>query len=139
MLEATVFIGWCYGTSYDSLDKNKVNVGVFNPAGIETLLEREDIDLCVFYIKVSDKERLLRQLSREKNPNTSEIIRRYLADKEDFSILSFPHMILKNETKKDLKKAVSEILYEVGVSKAPTFWTKIIKAFKIKTKYSRKS
>lgn len=139
MLEATVFNGWCYGTSYDSLDENKVNIGVFNPAGIETLAEREDIDLRVFYIKVSNKERLLRQLNREKNPNTSEIIRRYLADKEDFSNLSFPHMILKNETKKDLKNAVNEILYEAGVSKTPTFWTKIIKVFKTKTKYSRES
>ena len=139
MLEATVFNGWCYGTSYDSLNENKVNIGVFNPAGIETLLEREDIDLCVFYIKVSNKERLLRQLNREKNPNTSEIIRRYLADEEDFSNLSFSYTTIKNETEKDLKKAVNEILYEAGVSKAPTFWTKIIKAFKIKTKYSRKS
>lgn len=139
MLEATVFNEWCYGTSYDSLNENKVNIGVFNPAGIETLLEREDIDLCVFYIKVSNKERLLRQLNREKNPNTSEIIRRYLADEEDFSNLSFSYTTIKNETEKDLKNAVSKILYEAGVGKAPTLWTKIIKVFKTKTKYSRNS
>ena len=32
MLEATCFNNWFYGTSYDSLSKSKINIGVFNPA-----------------------------------------------------------------------------------------------------------
>ena len=34
MLEATCFNDWFYGTSYDSLDKNKINIGVYNTEGI---------------------------------------------------------------------------------------------------------
>ena len=37
MLEATNFNNWFYGTSIDSLNKDKINVGVFNPAGINCL------------------------------------------------------------------------------------------------------
>ena len=36
MLEAAVFNDWCYGTAYDALDLNTINIGVFNPTGIET-------------------------------------------------------------------------------------------------------
>jgi len=37
MLEATIFNNWCYGTSIDNLDINAINIGVFNPEGIEIL------------------------------------------------------------------------------------------------------
>ena len=37
MLEAAVFNNWCYGTSFDSLRINDINIGVFNPTGIETM------------------------------------------------------------------------------------------------------
>lgn len=38
------------------------------------------------FIEASDKTRLLRQLNRETNPDVREIIRRYGADENDFSI-----------------------------------------------------
>ena len=41
MLEYTVFNNWMYGTTYSSLDPNLVNIGVFNPAGIESLLKKQ--------------------------------------------------------------------------------------------------
>jgi hypothetical protein len=37
MLEATVFNNWCYGTSIKNLDKDALNIGVFNPEGVEIL------------------------------------------------------------------------------------------------------
>ena len=37
MLEATEFNGWFYGTPIDGLTENFVNIGVFNPAGIEAI------------------------------------------------------------------------------------------------------
>lgn len=84
MLEATVFNNWCYGTSIKNLDENTLNIGVFNPEGIEILQEVNNIDLTIIYIVASDKVRLLRQLNREENPNCDEIVRRYGADKKDF-------------------------------------------------------
>ena len=102
MLEAAVFNDWCYGTAYDALDINKINIGVFNPTGIETLLTLKDIDLQVFYLRCSDKERLIRQLNREDNPDIKEIFRRYKTDEEDFFDLEFDYIELINEKVSDL-------------------------------------
>lgn len=88
MIETAQFREWYYGTSIEALKLNKINVGVFNPTGLYNLTKRDDIDLYVVYVNATDKERLLRSLMREENPDVDEIIRRYLADKEDFSFLS---------------------------------------------------
>lgn len=85
MLEATVFNNWCYGTSIKNLDEKVLNIGVFNPEGIEILQEANNIDLTIIYIIANDKVRLLRQLNREENPNCDEIVRRFSADKKDFN------------------------------------------------------
>lgn len=84
MLEATVFNEWCYGTSIKNLDKDALNIGVFNPEGVEILRSNSQINLTVVYITATDKVRLMRQLTREAHPNCDEIIRRYSADKKDF-------------------------------------------------------
>lgn len=84
MLEATEFNGWFYGTSFSELDKNKINVGVFNPSGIEALLSDGRINVIPVEVYTSDKIRLIRSLNREKNPNCYEICRRYFTDEKDF-------------------------------------------------------
>lgn len=111
MLEATVFNEWHYGTMESSLSKEKINIGVFNPDGVRALLEDNNIDLTIFYVRASDKTRLIRQLIREENPDVEEIIRRFSADKEDFDDLSnIPEYIpLKNENMKDMEYAVKLI------------------------------
>ena len=60
MLEWTEFNDWFYGTPLFALDENKINIGVFNPAGIKALKNREDVNLKVFLIETSDKQRLIR-------------------------------------------------------------------------------
>ena len=109
MLEASCFNNWFYGTSLDSLLKNKVNIGVYNPEGIESLMLHKDIELYVFLIEASDKVRLIRQLNREKNPDIEEIFRRYKTDRADFADLPFHHNVLENEYIDDLDHAVSVI------------------------------
>lgn len=116
MLEYTEFNGWHYGTMKYGLSAEKVNVGVFNPAGIYSLIENQDIDLYIFRIYADDKERLLRQLNREEHPNVSEIVRRYQADEKDFSDF-FNHTFKKakwyafeNNTLKDKEGIVQTIL-----------------------------
>lgn len=104
MLEYTVFKDWYYGTSYHNLNKEKINIGVFNPAGIELLLADDRIDLTVFYIDALDKTRIIRQLNRENFPDIEEIFRRYKTDKEDFNNLNerFDYKYLLNENSEDL-------------------------------------
>lgn len=84
-LETSSFREWYYGTTLDELDSNKVNIGVFNPTGVKSISEKTDIiDPVYVWIQASPKNRLLRQLNREKNPDCDEIIRRYSTDKTDF-------------------------------------------------------
>lgn len=109
MLEATCFNDWFYGTSFDSLDKNKVNIGVFNPTGVESLKEYKNIHTIVVWVEASDKNRLLRQLNREKDPDVNEIIRRFKADEIDFSDIDFEYVRLDNNDQSDLHVNVDAV------------------------------
>ena len=110
MLEAAVFNNWCYGTSFDSLRINDINIGVFNPTGVETMNSLKNVDLTVYYVRASDKTRLKRQLDREENPDIDEIIRRYHTDKEDFYDLDFNYIELINEKPGDIDVCVRTIM-----------------------------
>jgi guanylate kinase len=109
MLEYTEFNNWYYGTMLESLDKNKINIGVFNPAGIRKLRKCKDIDLTVYYVRAPAKERLLRQLNREDDPDVSEVIRRFNTDTEDFNHLNFEYIDLPNASLEDVTQAVSQL------------------------------
>ena len=67
-----------------ALNENTINLGVFNPAGVERLLDYPELDVCIIEIAADDKTRLLRQLNREQNPDVHEIVRRFGTDEEDF-------------------------------------------------------
>lgn len=113
MLECTVFNDWFYGTSYDSVRSDGViNIGVFNPTGVESLLARPDCNVLVYWIKAKDKTRLLRQLNREEDPDVREVVRRFQADYNDFDGIDeeLPVIILGNETPEDLEYNVKAIL-----------------------------
>lgn len=100
MLEVSHFRDWYYGTAIDGLDVDKINVGVFNPEGIASLMRDDRIELYAVLVQASDKCRLIRSLKREVNPDVDEIVRRYLADKEDFELFSQiyePDFILDTE------------------------------------------
>ena len=84
MLEATEFRAWWYGTPLLSLDSDKVNIGVFNPAGMVALKEDPRLEVIPVKVEATDKVRLLRQLNREDDPDVAEIIRRYQTDEKDF-------------------------------------------------------
>lgn len=88
MLEWTIFNDWYYGTSMDAIRSDKINIGVFNPTGVRSLMANPNIDLEIFYVIAPDKTRLIRQLNREENPDVNEIVRRFTADKFDFDDLS---------------------------------------------------
>ena len=99
MLEATSFNDWFYGTPIDELDKNYINVGVFNIQGIECLLGDSRLDVLPVMVEVGDVIRLKRSLSRENNPNCKEICRRFLTDEKDFSEIPFEYILFDNSRK----------------------------------------
>lgn len=97
MFEYTEFNNWYYGTGKNSLDKRYINVGVFNPEGVRTLINHPMVDVFVVWVQANDKTRLLRQLNRESSPDVDEIVRRYQTDKQDFSNIKFPYITVRNE------------------------------------------
>ena len=99
-IEAAVFNNWGYGTSIQSLKNDKINIGVFNPEGIRTLINDPRIDILPIYVDCKDKTRLLRTLSREEEVDCNELCRRFFADEKDFSNLDFGYLIYENENKK---------------------------------------
>ena len=109
MIEAACFNGWFYGTGYASLRSDCINIGVFNPTGVESLLAAQDVEILVFYVRASDKERLLRQLNREENPDVMEIIRRFKTDMIDFEHLDFDYIELENNRLDDFDRNVAII------------------------------
>lgn len=84
-LDVEVFNDWHYGISIDDLDPEKINIGVVNFQAIEQLYRDNRVQIYTVFINAKDKTRLLRQLNREINPDCNEIVRRFLADREDFN------------------------------------------------------
>lgn len=113
MLEATCFNDWFYGTALQSLDETVVNIGVFNPDGIDALLESPLVNVKVYYVQATDKNRLIRQLNREENPDVDEIVRRFKADKENFADIEYEYEVLPNNTMEDFWAAVEKIVSQL--------------------------
>ena len=119
MLEFTQFNNWWYGTGYQSVRSDGViNIGVFNPSGVNQLIDREDCRVTVFWVKTSDKQRFLRQLNREEHPNVKEIVRRFSADWEDFENIEFSYIAIPNETIDDFNNGVETIACQIEASLA---------------------
>lgn len=85
MVEATVFNDWCYGSCLEHMNANGINIGVYNPEGVQILQCMPEVEVYPIFIDASDKTRLLRQLNRENDPDVKEIIRRFKADEDDFA------------------------------------------------------
>lgn len=95
-LESTEFRGWYYGTPITKLEMDKINIGVFNIAGIYTILKNKNVECLPIYIRCQSKIRLLRQLQRENEPDCDEIVRRYLTDQKDFLNIPFEYKVIEN-------------------------------------------
>ena len=112
MLEYTMFNNWFYGTTNNSLSKDKINIGVFNPDGIRNIQRYSEIKLLTIRLVISKKIRLLRQLKREENPDVDEIVRRYITDSIDFKkeLLDFEYLSMPSETYDDVNMIFDEIM-----------------------------
>ena len=80
---------------------------------MRSLLNRNDCNVLVFWIKTDDKTRLLRQLNREINPDVREVVRRFQADYKDFDEIVYNFISLPNDHIDDLGWNVEEILSQV--------------------------
>lgn len=88
-LDTSVFNGWYYGTNINDLQEDKVNVIIADNSRLLDLLTDKQVDTLIVFIESSPKERLLRCLTREEDPDVSEIVRRYVAEEEDYDTKEF--------------------------------------------------
>lgn len=112
IIESSNFNNWMYGTEISALSKDKINLAIYSPKAIKNLKLNNKIEMYVYYIDVTDKERLIRQLNREDNPNVSEIVRRYSSDYIDFENISsdFDYNVLGNQTKSEFEESIEILL-----------------------------
>lgn len=96
LIEATEFNNWFYGTSIDSLVKDKINICVLTPSAWDILADDPRIELLPILVFADDKIRLLRALNREDSPKCKEICRRFLTDEKDFTDLPYGYYTLNN-------------------------------------------
>ena len=92
-----VDVVWCYGTDIDDLQEDKINIITGHAGCVESLLLDSRLDVLPIFIKVDDKQRLIRQLNRNIHVDCSEICRRFLADEKDYMNLRFSYIVVKND------------------------------------------
>lgn len=116
-LDTSLFNSWYYGTNIDDLDENKINILVGDNSRLLDLLTNDSVEAIIFYIEASDKERLMRCLTREENPDVHEIVRRFAAEEEDYGSKEFqlidryvrPAKTISNHDG-ELQKAIAAIM-----------------------------
>lgn len=116
ILEVEVYANnWFYGTFREDVDEGKINVGIFDPKRVKKMEKDPAIDLKIVTIIASDKERIMRSLMREEDPNVMEIIRRYQTDKLDFSLLPVSILVSNHDGEFDLAcKSIMNIINNWG-------------------------
>lgn len=101
MIEAAEIGGEMYGTCINSLDDDKINVGIFDPQGLEILSDTKDIELLPFYIRTDERIRVRRSLDRETSIDA--IYKRLKEDRRLFDgIRNFPHIIILDNKEGDI-------------------------------------
>ena len=113
MFEAATFRGWYYGTNINDLDITKINIGVFNTSSLDIILNDKRFEVIPIYIEVPAKERIIRTLNREDNPDINEIFRRYQTDTQDFKTFFEWHLNLPSYTFKN--RNISHFCWEEEV------------------------
>ena len=111
LLENTEYRNWHYGISKNSIDLTKSNyVCVIEPHGYRQIKRAIGDDAVGILLKVNDRDRLLRVLQRELNPDIDEIWRRFYSDIDLFYGISLEvDYIYKDRTSIEIAQDIFNI------------------------------
>lgn len=102
---ASKFRDWYYRVPLEALSIDLINIGIFSIDQINQLKDNSILEVYPIYINTNPKERLLRVLNRESNPDVFEACRRFMADERDFSNIPFDnYTVINNNENIDLIK-----------------------------------
>ena len=99
-LEVGIFNTFIYATHADEL-RSDVNIGSYDVEAVDQLLQNQEINVIPVYVWAPAKLRMIRQLSRETDPDIDEICRRYFADKKKYDHFPFLYYKIDNTIKTD--------------------------------------
>lgn len=117
-LEYSSFNRWRYGTDYNAINCNNINIGVFNIKGIDNLAAYQDkYEILCVYLKCDLCHRIWRSIKRE-GCFKREYLRRALADNKDFKnilniLKKFPNHLIFNSAKISTFKMANHIALEL--------------------------
>lgn len=110
---------WFYAThraeSFFNESPIDTYIGCYSLEATDALVDYSEMDedfyLIPIKIEVRDKVRLIRQLTREEDPDCDEIVRRYTTDSVDYrKTVQFPHFVVENSG--DINECL-ETIYEI--------------------------
>ena len=105
LAESTVYNSWHYGISKE--DAKNDAIAVVEPVGFRELKSKEWLDIVSFYIKVPERERVIRMMKR--GDNVMESFRRIISDQGSFNgIEREVDFVINND--KPVQTAVKEIV-----------------------------
>ncbi len=109
LAEMTTFNGWTYALAREELVDS--DVIVVEPQGLQQIIEnfgRENV--FVVYLTYPDKQRLIRSLVARNDDDVEEVIRRFLADKEDMKgMYNVCDIAIRNEDSSVTAKMINSI------------------------------
>lgn len=113
IIEATDVNGNMYGTGVENLADDFINIGAFDPAGLDILYEHEDIDTIVFYIDVPEEVRIIRVLNQKRGQTFQQIYERHLFDEDAFKDIGDCYKMtrLRNDDETDIETLADVIIF----------------------------
>lgn len=121
-LEACAFNNNFYGTPYDALQVDKINIGIWTYSGLCNIKANLSANSVVYpiYLQVSDRIRWQRLLERESEENEEDIIEKlYSRHKEEILEFDFDRDFLpfcwKNETMTDLRQNADYLEHLIAI------------------------
>ena len=107
LAEHTIYNGWCYGIAKEDCIND--SIVVVEPVGYRMLKRNNNLNIVSFYIKVEERERVVRMM--ERGDNVMESFRRIISDQGSFNgIENEVDYIIENQRGK-LDEAVKQIYY----------------------------
>jgi len=105
LAESTIYNSWHYGISKE--DAKNDAIAVVEPVGFRELKSKEWLDIVSFYIKVPERDRVIRMMMR--GDNVMESFRRIISDQGSFNgIEREVDFIIDNN--RPIQKTVKEIV-----------------------------
>lgn len=128
-LEYSCFNGWFYGTDYNAIDPDCINIGIFNVDGISNLvIHQNEYEIFCIYLKCNLYNRIKRSIEREKCFK-KEYIRRIFADNKDFKNIKnilkhFSNCFIFDSSKTSTPEMVDHVIWRLKMKNFLTLYNK---------------